>query len=326
MAGTTGQEARTMTELGYFLSSEEHDGRTLVAHAQAAEASGMTKVAISDHFHPWTDAQGQSPFVWSVIGGIAATTALEVTTAVTCPILRIHPAILAQATATSAEMLNGRFRLGVGTGERLNEHVLGQHWPPAEVRREMLGEAVEVLRALWTGDLVNHRGDHYTVENARIYDTPPGDIPVLVSAFGPGSIQLAADIGDGLVHTQPAADAVDGYRSSGGTGPTVAVTKACWAPTEEEAVKLAHELWRSSGVPGEAMQELANPSHFDQAAELVTPEQTAKAMPCGPDPERHLAALRALVDAGFEEILVSQVGPDQAGYLDFFERELRPHL
>jgi G6PDH family F420-dependent oxidoreductase len=315
-----------MPEIGYFLSSEEHDGRTLVAQAQAAEAAGMTKVAISDHFHPWMDSQGQSPFVWSVIGGIASTTKLEVTTAVTCPILRIHPAILAQATATASEMLGGRFRFGIGTGERLNEHVLGQHWPPADVRREMLQEAVEVLRAMWRGDLFSHRGDHYTVENARIYNTPPVEIPVLLSAFGPAAADLAVEIADGLVHTKPAKEIVDQYRAGGGKGPAVATTKACWAPSEDDAVKLVHELWRSSGVPGEAMQELATPGHFEQAAEMVTPEKMAEAMPCGPDPERHVAAIRELFDAGFDEVLISQVGPDQAGYLDFFTREVQPRL
>lgn len=315
-----------MVELGYFLSSEEHDGRTLVSQAQAAEAAGMTKVAISDHFHPWLDSQGQSPFVWSVIGGIASTTGLEVTTAVTCPIMRIHPAVLAQATATASEMLDGRFRFGIGTGERLNEHVLGQHWPPAEVRREMLQEAVEVLRAMWAGDLVSHRGDHFTVENARIYNTPPTEIPVLLSAFGPHAAELAIEIADGLIHTKPAGEVVEQYRSGGGEGPAVATTKACWAPTEHDAVKLVHRLWRSSGIPGEAMQELATPGHFEQAAEIVTPEMMAESIPCGPDPERHVAAIRELVDAGFDEVLISQVGHDQAGYLDFFTREVAPRL
>ncbi len=315
-----------MTEIGYFLSSEEHDGRRLVAQAQAAEAAGMTKVAISDHFHPWMDSQGQSPFVWSVIGGIASTTSLEVTTAVTCPILRIHPAILAQAAATASEMLCGRFRFGIGTGERLNEHVLGQHWPPAEVRREMLREAVEVLRAMWTGDLVSHRGDHFTVENARIYNTPPEDIPILMSAFGPDAADLAVAVADGLIHTKPAAEIVEQYRKGGGTGPAVATTKACWAPSEAEAVELVHRLWRSSGVPGQAMQELATPGHFEQAAEIVTPERMAESIPCGPDPQRHVGAIQELVDAGFDEILISQVGDDQAGYLDFFTREVEPRL
>src|SRR3978361_69585 len=169
-----------MTTFGYFLSSEEHGPRALVEQAQMAERAGFEAIAISDHFHPWMDSQGEAPFVWSTIGGIAATTDLQVTTAVTCPILRIHPAIIAQAVATSAAMLGGRFRLGVGTGERLNEHVLGQHWPPPEVRRDMLREAIEVMRDLRKGDAVTRRGEHYTVETARLYTSPPGDdVPVL---------------------------------------------------------------------------------------------------------------------------------------------------
>ena len=182
-----------MTELAYALSSEEHDARTLVDIARRAEAAGFRSVWISAHYHPWIDRQGQSPFVWTVIGGIAATTDLQVTTAVTCPTVRIHPAVLAQATATSSNLLgDGRFRFGVGSGEALNEHILGDRWPPAELRLDMLAEAIEVIRALWTGHSVTHRGEHYTVENARIYTVPAGAIPVLVSAFGEQALTLAA--------------------------------------------------------------------------------------------------------------------------------------
>jgi G6PDH family F420-dependent oxidoreductase len=315
-----------MTEFGYFLSSEEHGPRSLVQQAQMAEAVGMRAVSISDHFHPWMDSQGQSPFVWTTIGGIAATTSLEVTTAVTCPILRIHPAVVAHAAATASAALEGRFRLGVGTGERLNEHVLGQHWPPAELRREMLVEAVELMRELWTGAVVTRRGEHYVTENARIYTTPPHDIPVLVSAFGPRAADTAAEIGDGFVSTSPDKEVVGRYREQGGTGPTIATIKVCWAIDEESARKTAHRLWASSGVPGEASQELSMPAHFEQAADLVTPEQLAEKIPCGPDPQRHLEAIRRYVDAGFDEIHISQIGDDQSGFLRFFRDELAPRL
>src|SRR4051812_839179 len=207
-----------MPTFGCFLSSEENGPCDLVEQAQMAERAGFGKVTISDHFHPWLDSQGQAPFVWSVIGGIAATTSLEVTTAVTCPILRIHPAILAQATATSSSMLEGRFRFGVGTGERLNEHVLGQHWPPASTRRAMLEEAVDLIRTLWRGETVTVRGEHYDVENARIYSTPAGEIPVIVSAFGPEAVSMAARIGDGFVTTAPDGDMLQQYRAEGGAG------------------------------------------------------------------------------------------------------------
>jgi G6PDH family F420-dependent oxidoreductase len=315
-----------MTELGYFLSCEEHDGRAIIAQAQAVEAAGLRKVSISDHFHPWLDDQGHSPFVWSVIGGIAATTSLEVTTAVTAPILRIHPAVLAQATATCAQLLQGRFRFGVGTGERLNEHVLGQHWPPASIRREMLVEAIDVIRDLWGGEMVTRRGPHYTVENARIYTLPDGPIPVLVSAFGPESAAMAAEIGDGFVSTSPDADTLGQYRDGGGKGPAIATIKVCWGPDEEACKQTAHRLWRSSGVPGESSQELANPQHFEQAAELVTPDQMAEKIVCGDDPERFLERIREYVDAGFDEVHLSQVGQDVQGFLAFMQAELMPKL
>ncbi len=208
-----------MATFGYFLSSEEHGPRALVEQAQMAERAGFEKLSISDHFHPWMDEQGESPFVWSTIGGIAATTGLEVTTAVTCPMLRIHPAIIAQAAATCSAMLEGRFRLGVGTGERLNEHVLGQHWPPLSIRQDMLEEAIELMRDLWRGKDITRHGAHYTVENARIYTTPPDEIPVIVSAFGPESGALAARIGDGFMSTAPDAELVGAYEREGRHGP-----------------------------------------------------------------------------------------------------------
>ena len=231
-----------MPTYGIFLSSEETSPRALVEQARSAERAGFSTVTISDHFHPWMDSQGQSPFVWSVIGGIAATTGLEVTTAVTCPTHRIHPAVLAQATATCSSMLRGRFRFGVGTGERLNEHVLGQHWPPARVRRSMLEEAIGVIRDLWSGEVVTHHGEHFTVENARIYTEPAGAVPILVSAFGPEAGDLAARIADGVVTTSPDRDLVEQYRTAGGRGPSIATVKVCWGRDEEVAKKEAHRL------------------------------------------------------------------------------------
>jgi G6PDH family F420-dependent oxidoreductase len=316
-----------MVELAYALSSEEHDARALVATAQRAEEAGFRSVWISDHYHPWIDRQGQSPFVWSVIGGIAATTGVTVTTGVTCPLIRIHPAVIAQATATSSNLLpGGRFRFGVGTGEALNEHILGDRWPPADVRLDMLAEAVEVIRALWTGDQVTHRGRHYTVENARIYTPPDGPIPVIVSAFGPKAIDVAAEIGDGWVTTGPDADLLGRYRSAGGTGPALGAVKVCWAEDEGDARKLAYEMWPTSGIPGQLHQDLPTPAHFEQAASLVTEEAANKGTPCGPDPEPYVAAVRAYADAGFDEVAVTQIGPDQEGFFRFYERELKRRL
>src|SRR3954453_1354215 len=274
-----------MVEIGYFLSSEEHDPKTLTRQAQLAADSGIGSVAISDHFHPWLDDQGQSPFVWSVIGSIAATTPLSVMTMVTCPTMRIHPVIIAQAAATSALLLEGRFELGVGTGENLNEHILAQRWPPAAQRLEMLAEAVDVMRQLWSGDEITHRGAYYTVENARIYSAPEVPPKVMMSAFGPQAAQVAAEIADGFVSTRPDNELLELYRKAGGRGGASAGVKVCWGPDRDECARLAHHLWRSSGVPGELSQELRSPALFDQASSVVTVEAVADKTPCGPDVE-----------------------------------------
>src|SRR3954462_3780070 len=260
-------------KIGCFLSSEECAPLELVARAKRAEAAGFHALWISDHYHPWIDEQGHSPFVWSVIGAIAATTGLPVTTGVTCPTLRIHPAVVAHAAATSAVMLEGRFPLGVGSGEALNEHILGEHWPEADVRLEMLEEAVEVMRRLWQGGQHSHRGRHYTVENARLYDLPESPVPVLVSGFGPKAVALAAEIGDGFVTTSPEQDAIEQYRSGGGKGPVHAGTKVCFMADEREALETVLRVWPNEGLPGELAQVLPTPSPFEQACELVTAEQ-----------------------------------------------------
>jgi coenzyme F420-dependent glucose-6-phosphate dehydrogenase len=316
----------TGVELGYALSSEEHEPLALVEHARRAEESGFTYALVSDHFHPWIDAQGQSPFVWSVLGAIAARTErLRVGTGVTCPTIRIHPAIVAQAAATCAAMLPGRFFLGVGTGENLNEHVLGDRWPPTFVRREMLREAVELMRELWGGELTSHRGAYYTVENARLYTVPEAPPEVMVAASGPEAAALAGEIGDGLVATAPDGDLVSTFQAAGGSGKErFAQLTVCWAEDEEEAVTTALEVWPNAGLRGTLGQELPLPSHFEQAAQMVGREEIAEAVVCGPDPERHRAAIQEYVDAGFDHVYVHQVGADQDGFLRFYEREILP--
>ena len=313
-------------ELGYALSSEEHAPLDLVAHARRAEECGFTYALVSDHFHPWIDAQGQSPFVWSVLGGIAVQTErLRIGTGVTCPMIRMHPAIVAQAAATSAAMLPGRFFLGVGTGENLNEHVLGDRWPPTFVRREMLREAVEVMRELWQGELTSHRGTHYTVENARLYTLPEEPPEIMVAASGPKAAELAGEIGDGLVATAPDRELVSTFDSAGGASkPRFAQLTVCWAEDEDEAITTAHEVWPNAGLRGTLGQELPLPSHFEQAAQMVSREALAELIVCGPDPERHRAAIQEYVDAGFDHIYVHQVGADQDGFLEFYAREILP--
>src|SRR5215216_5318873 len=293
-------------KIGHFLSCEEHAPRDLVLDAKRAQDAGFHALWISDHYHPWNDQQGHSAFVWSVIGALSEATSLPVTTGVTCPSMRLHPAVVAHAAATSGVMLEGRFNLGVGTGEALNEHILGEHWPEADVRLEMLEEAVEVMRALWEGGQRSHRGRHYTVENARLYDLPEQPPPVLVSGFGPKAIRLAAKIGDGFCTTEPDADAIELYRSEGGRGPVHAGTKVCFMADEDEARRTVHRMWPNESLPGELAQVLPTPSHFEQASQLVTEEMIAESVPCGPDVVRIVATFQEFADAGFDELYVQQ--------------------
>ncbi len=314
-------------ELGYAVSSEEHRPLDLVRNTAKAEEAGFTFALVSDHFHPWIDRQGESAFVWNVLGGIAlATEQLVVGTGVTCPTIRIHPAIVAQAAATTAAMLPGRFFLGVGTGENLNEHVLGQRWPSTETRREMLEEAVGLIRELWRGDLMSHRGRHYTVENARIYTLPDEPIDVMVAAGGPQAAEVAGRIGDGLISTAPDAALLDAFDEAGGNGkPRYAQLTVCWASSEADARRTAHQVWPNAALKGTLGQELPLPSHFEAAAAMVTEEDVAKAVVCGPDRTAHIAGIDEYVEAGYTHVYIHQVGPDQEGFLRFYATEILPH-
>jgi G6PDH family F420-dependent oxidoreductase len=241
--------------------------------------------------------------------------------------IRIHPAILAQAAATTAAMLPGRFFLGVGTGENLNEHVLGDRWPPADIRREMLDEAIEVMRTLWSGELVSHRGRHYTVENARIYTLPDAPPPVMVAAGGPEAAELAGRIGDGLVGTAPDAELLEALETAGGEGkPRYGQLTVCFADDEAAARRTAYEWWPNGALKGTLSQELPLPSHFEAAAAMVTEEDVAEEIVCGPDPERHVAAIEGYAAAGYTHVYVHQVGPDQPGFLSFYADHVIPEL
>ncbi|WP_426244656.1 TIGR03557 family F420-dependent LLM class oxidoreductase [Nocardioides sp. LHG3406-4] len=312
--------------LGYFLSCEEYTPAQLVEQAVLAEQAGFECLWISDHFHPWNDEQGQSPFVWSVIGALSQATTLPVTTAVTCPTVRINPVVIAQAAATSAVMLEGRFTLGVGSGEALNEHVLGDAWPSVDVRLEMLEEAIGLMRELWQGDFVNHRGRHYTADTARIYTLPDEPPPVFVSGFGPKATDLAARIGDGYITTSPDRDLLDRFRKESGGKPTQGGVKVAWAPTEDEGAELAHRIWGNSGLPGELAQVLPSPRHFEQAAALVTRDQVRGSVSCGSEVDRHVDALGEYVDAGFDDLYVANMGPHYAQMIEAFGAEVLPAL
>lgn len=315
-------------ELGYTLSSEETGPRDLVRYAARAEEAGFSFAMISDHFHPWIDEMGHSPFVWSVLGAVAeATQRLRVGTAVTCPTMRIHPVLVAHAAASTALLFQGRFMLGVGSGENLNEHVIGGRWPATAERQEMLREAVRLIRHLWEGGEQDWRGDHYKVENARIYDLPEPLPQILVAAAGPKSARLAAEIGDGLIGTDPQPELVEAFRQAGGgRRPIYGQLAVCWAETEERAREIAHRAWPLAGVPGPVRSELRRPKEFAAVCSLVTPDQVAATMPLGPDPTRHAAAIADFARAGFDHVFVHQVGPDQRGFFRFYEREVLPQL
>jgi coenzyme F420-dependent glucose-6-phosphate dehydrogenase len=312
--------------LGYTLSSEEFDAPSLVAQAERAEQAGFSFASVSDHFHPWIDEQGESPFVWGTLGAISQRTErIELITGVTCPTFRIHPAIVAQAAATAASLLPGRFSLGVGSGENLNEHIVGAGWPGVVVRQERLEEAIEVIRGLWEGRLMSHRGKHFTVENARIYSLPDELPPLLVAVAGERSVEIAARAGDGLVGTAPVAESLEQFRSEGGEGkPTYGQLHVCWAEDEEAAKQLALKQWPNGAIGGSHFLELPLPAHFEEAAEVLEADDVVESIVCGPDPERHRAAIQEYVDAGYDHVYVHQVGPDQDGFFDFYEREVLP--
>ena len=314
-----------MPELGYTLSSEEHRPNELVRFARRAEEAGFGYALVSDHFHPWVSSQGQSPFVWGTIGGIAqATERLRVGTGVTCPTIRMHPAIVAHAAATAAAMMPGRFFLGLGSGENLNEHVVGARWPAGDERLEMLEEAIEVIRLLWQGGQQTHRGKHYTVEDTRIYTLPDEPPPILVAAAKPGAAELAAR-NDGFIGVAPQAELIERFEQAGGAGkPKYGQVHVCWAESEEEAKRTAFEVWPNAAIKGELTQELPNPEHFEQAAQMVTPDDVAEAVPCGPNPEPIVEMIRQYAEAGYEHVYVHQIGRDQEGFLRFAERELLP--
>jgi G6PDH family F420-dependent oxidoreductase len=313
-------------KIGYFLSAEEYTPQELLAQATMAREAGFSGLWISDHYHPWNDVQGQSAFVWSMIGALSQTVPeLPITTGVTCPTVRIHPAVIAQAVATSAVMTGGTFRFGIGTGEALNEHILGDAWPEADVRLEMLEEAVEIMRALWTGKQVSHRGKHYTVENARIYTLPEQTPEVYVSAFGPKAAEVAARIGDGFCTVGPEADLIRQFRESAEDGAVVqSGMKVRYASDAAEARATAHRIWPNDALPGELPQVLPTPAHFEQASDLVTEDAVAESITCGPDIDLHLERIQAHADAGVDELYVQQVGGDVEAFFAAYREHVLP--
>lgn len=314
-------------QLGYWLSGEVHTAPDLVRYAQMAEDSGFEWVLVSDHYHPWFDRQGQSPFVWSVLGGIAATTKrLQVATGVACPLFRIHPAVLAQAVATLATMFEGRFALGVGTGENLNEHVMGQGWPPYKVRREMLEEVIDVLRLLWSGGLHSHRGKYYTVDRARIYSLPEQPIPIYMAASGPQSAKMAARKADGLITPSISRSLLDVFDQNGGESkPRHAALIIAWGQDPQQALRAAHRMWHL-GISGQLARDLPLPQDIERVAEAVTEEMFARMVVNARDPETYLQKIEEYRQAGYTHLHIWQLGPDLQGFMKLFEQKIGPKL
>ncbi len=316
-------------QIGYHLSSEEHPASDLVGYARRAEESGFDYAVISDHFHPWLHRQGQSPFAWSVLGAIAqVTNRIRVGTAVTAPIRRMPPYLVAQAAATVTTLMPGRFFLGVGSGENLNEHVTGEWWPPSETRREMLEEAIEVIRKLFAGGTVEHFGKHYTVDNARIYSRPLEPPAIMVSAGGKDGAELAGRIGDGLIGTAPSEDVVQAFEEAGGEGkPRYAQIDVCVAEDEAEARRVAHAQWAApAAIPPRLLTKLRVAADFQAVADLVTEEQVSEKIICGSNPDEHLAKIQEFAAAGFDHVHVHQVGADQESFFRFYEKEMLPRI
>jgi G6PDH family F420-dependent oxidoreductase len=316
-----------MTRYGYSLMCELYHPNDLLTQAARAEEAGFDFLTISDHFHPWLYSHDHSPYAWSVLGALAAQTQrVDLVSLVTCPTIRYHPAIVAQKAATVTAMSGGRFHLGLGAGENLNEHVVGHGWPPARIRHDMLEEAIDVMQALWAGGYHSHEGRHYAVHDARIYTLPDEPPPVHVAVSGSKSIALAARAGGGMVAVQPSQRLTQEFdRATGGGRPKYGQIAVCVDDDEARAHRLAHERFRF-GAPGwKVMSELPNPINFEAATAHVREEDVAKTIPCGADADRHADAIRKWTDAGFDRVAIVQVGAPER-FFDFWERDLRPRL
>ncbi|SEP32710.1 F420-dependent oxidoreductase, G6PDH family [Rhodospirillales bacterium URHD0017] len=316
-----------MMKLGYKLMTEQHGPADLVRNAKRAEQAGFDFAAISDHYFPWLEEQGHAPFAWSVLGAVAeATEQLGLMTAVTCPIMRYHPAIIAQAAATMGLLADGRFTLGVGAGERLNEHVVGAGWPGVVERHERLSEALDIIHGLLAGKLTTYRGQHFQLDHAKLFDRPKRKPPVIVAAGGPEASQLAGEKADGLIVTEPEKELVKAFTSNGGKGPRYAEVAMCAAADEEQARKTAHRYHRWSLAGWSVLAELPHDEAFAAASEHVSVETIGKEISCGPSVDRHLEAIHEFTAIGCDHIILTQIGPDQDFFFELFERKLAPAL
>ena len=321
-----------MVEIGYTLNTEEHGAPALVKNARLAEEAGFDFVSLTDHYHPWNRIEGQSPFAWTVLGGIAAVTdRVKVSTGVTCPTVRYHPAIVAQMAATAATLMEGRFELGIGSGENLNEHILGDRWPPATVRIEMMKEAIDVIRTLWQGEVTDYCGTYYIVEKAKLFSLPETLPPIIVSGMGPISAKVAAESGDQLIHVvtepQQAMAAMAAFKAAGGMGkPCMAEISFCYHEDEATAKEIAYKWWPIVAFKGELNWLLPSWSHYEQLQQMVTPDKVAEIITCGPSLERFVAKVKEVQGLGFDRIVIHQAGPEQEKFFRFAKDELLPAL
>ncbi|WP_068161822.1 TIGR03557 family F420-dependent LLM class oxidoreductase [Rhodococcus phenolicus] len=314
-------------KIGYKLFAEAYSPAELVRQAVRAEEAGFDFVEISDHYHPWLHDQNHSGFAWSILGAIAAKTSrIGLATGVTCPFVRYHPAIVAQAAATTALLSDGRFVLGLGSGERLNEHVVARGWPAAATRTAMLRESIEVIRLLWSGGYHSYDGRHIQLEDARVFDLPDELPPIVVAGSGGPAVRTAAELGDGLFATEADPDLIAGYKDAGGAGPCYAEVSLSWAPTEEAALASAHKLFRFSAAGWKVQAELPNPVNFEAASSVVRESDIADSFGYGPDAGRHLEKIRTYADAGFDHLALVNAGPDVDGFFRFYSDELAPVL
>jgi G6PDH family F420-dependent oxidoreductase len=319
-----------MVAFGYTLLTEQRGPRGLVGDAVAAENAGFDFEVISDHYFPWLDVQGHSPNCWSVLGAVASDTErVALMSFVTCPTMRYHPTVVAQQAATVAILAGeGRFTLGLGAGENLNEHVIGRGWPPANVRHEMLGEAIEIIRALFDGGYVNTAGEYFRVDSAKLWDHPEQPVPIAVAVSGRQSVDRFAPMADAMVAVQPRADLVRRFDdAAGATVPKIGQLPISWDPDAAEAVARAHQQFRWFAGGWKVNAELPGPASFAAASQSVRPEEVAASIACGPDVTAHVEAFRPFVEAGFTHVALVQVGGDtQPEFLEFAGRELIPAL
>ncbi|MGH2794374.1 MAG: TIGR03557 family F420-dependent LLM class oxidoreductase [Actinomycetota bacterium] len=315
-------------EAGFHLSSEQHGPSALVEQARASEDAGFSLATISDHFHPWIRRQGHSPFVWGVLGAISqATERMQVGTAVTCPIMRIHPAVVAQAAATAAAQFGDRFFLGLGSGEYLNEHIGGDAWPEGKQRLAMLEEAVEVLHLLWKGDQVSHRGRFFTVRAAQLFTLPATPPPIMIAASGKRSSAMAAQLDDGIICESLKPEVVETFvRGGGAERPRFGMVSVCYAADEETARETARRFWPVGALDPKLLTDLETPAHFERAADLISATDLEEGTVLGPDPERYHQAVKAYSRAGFTHVVFQQFGPDALGFIEFAKKELLPEI